>query len=86
MVEGTRLNLFLDIAIATEHHIDVLPVPRLLLVQNFSDEKLQGMTEVCLTRAILLNWYILWIGGTAEDKASLYHKLCHLCRHGYFNC
>ncbi len=25
-------------------------------------------------------------GGTAEDKASLYHKLCHLCRRCCFNC
>ena len=49
MVDGTRLDLLLDIVIATGHHIDVLPVLRLLFVQNFSDEKLHSMTEVCLT-------------------------------------
>jgi hypothetical protein len=62
MADGTCLDLLLDAVIATGHHIDVLPVLRLLLVQNFSDEKLHGTTEVCLTQAILLDWYILWIG------------------------
>jgi hypothetical protein len=62
MVDGTWLDLLSDIVIATGHHIDVLPVPRFLLVQNFSDKKLHGMMEVCLTRAILLDWYILRIG------------------------
>ncbi len=63
MVKGTHLDLLSDVVIATGHHIDVLPVPRLLLVENFSDEKLHSMTEICLTQAILLDWYILWIVG-----------------------
>ncbi len=62
MVEGTRLDLLLDVVIATGHHVDVLLVPRLLLMQSFCNEKLHSMTEVCLTQAILLNWYILRIG------------------------
>ncbi len=66
MVDRTRLDLLLGIVIATGHHIDVLPVPWLLLVQNFSDEKLYGTTEVCLARAILLDWYILRIGRFRE--------------------
>jgi hypothetical protein len=49
MVKGTHLDLLLDIVIPTGHHMDVLLVPWLLLVQNFSDEKHHGMTEVCLT-------------------------------------
>jgi hypothetical protein len=61
MVEGTRLDLLLDVVIATGHHVDILPVPWLLLVQNFCNEKLHSMAEVCLTRAILLHWYILRI-------------------------
>ncbi len=52
--------------IATGHHVDVLPVPPLLLMQNFSNEKLHSTTEVCLTQAILLNWYILQIGWFRE--------------------
>jgi hypothetical protein len=66
MVEGTRLDLLLDVVIATGYHVDVLLVLRLLLVQNISNEKLHGTTEVCLTWAILLNWYILWIGWFRE--------------------
>jgi hypothetical protein len=46
MVEGTCLDFLSDIVIATGHHIDVLPVPWLLLVQNFSNEKLHGTMEV----------------------------------------
>ncbi len=49
MVEGTRLDLLLDVVIATGYHVDVLLVLRLLLVQNISNEKLHGTTEVCLT-------------------------------------
>ncbi len=66
MVDGTHFYLLSDVAIATRHHRDVLPVPWLLLVQNFSDEKLHGTTEVCLTQAILLDWYILRIGWFRE--------------------
>jgi hypothetical protein len=49
MVDGTCLDLLLDVVIAIGHHIDVLPIPWLLLVQNFGNEKLHNMTEVCLT-------------------------------------
>ncbi len=49
MVDGICLDLLSDVAIATRHHMDVLPVPWLLLGQNFSDEKLHNMMEVCLT-------------------------------------
>ena len=70
MVDGTCLDLLLDVMIATGHHIDVLLVPWLLLVQNFSNEKLHSTTEVCLARAILLNWYILWIGQFREVLAN----------------
>jgi hypothetical protein len=62
MVEGTCLDLLLDVVIATGHHVDVLPVPWLLLVQNFNSEKLHITMEVCLTQAILLDWYVLRIG------------------------
>jgi hypothetical protein len=66
MVNGTCLDLLLDVVIAAGHHIDVLPVPQLLFVKNLSNEKLHGMTEVCLTQAILLDWYILWISRFQE--------------------
>ncbi len=66
MVEGNCLDLLSDIVIATKHHVDVLPVRRLLLVQNFRNEKLHSTTEVCLTQAILLDWYILRIGWFQE--------------------
>ncbi len=66
MVKGTHFDLLLDVVIAPGHHVNVLPVPRLLLVQNFSNEKLHGMTEVCPIQAILLNWYILRIGWFRE--------------------
>ncbi len=39
MVNGTCLDLLSDVVIATRHHIDVLPVLQLLLVQNFSNDK-----------------------------------------------
>ncbi len=66
LVKGTHLNLLLDIVITTRQHVEVLPVPRLLLMQNFSNEKLHSRTEVCFTRAILLDWYILRIGQFRE--------------------
>ncbi len=70
MVKGTCLDLLSDVVIAIGHHRDVLLVLRLLLVQNFSNEKLHSTTEVCLARAILLNWYILWIGQFREVLAN----------------
>ncbi len=66
MVKRNHLDFLLDIVIATGHHVDVLLVPRLLHVQNFSNEKLHSTTEVCLTQAILLDWDILWIGWFQE--------------------
>ena len=66
MVNGTRLDLLLDIVITTGHHIDVLPVPWQLLMQNFSNEKLHNTMEVRLTRAILLDWYILQLVGSGK--------------------
>ncbi len=55
MVDGTCLDLLSDVLIATGHHIDVLQVPWLILMQNFSNEKLHGTTKVSITRAILLD-------------------------------
>ncbi len=66
MVEGTFLDLLSDVMIATGHHVDVLLVPRLLFVQNFCNENLHSTMEVCLTQAILLDWYILRIGWFRE--------------------
>jgi hypothetical protein len=66
MVEGTCLDLLLDVVIPTRHHIDVLLAPWLLLMQNFSNKKLPGTTEVCLTQAIFLDWYILRISRFRE--------------------
>jgi hypothetical protein len=66
MIDGTHLNLLFDVVITTGHHIDVLPAPWLLLEQKFNNEKLHGAMEVCLTQAILLDWYILRISWFQE--------------------
>ncbi len=55
MIKGTCLDLLSDVVIANKYHVDVLLVPWLLLMQNFSNEKLHSTMEVCLTRAILLD-------------------------------
>ncbi len=62
MINEAHLNLLLDILIATGHHVDVLSVLWLLLVQIFEDKKLHSMTEVCLAQEILLGRDILRVG------------------------
>ncbi len=47
------------IDVATGHHVDVLPVSWLWLVESFDDEKLHDTTKVLLCQAILLGRYIL---------------------------
>ena len=49
IINRAHLDLFLDIVVATRHHVDVLLVLWLHLVKSFDDEKLQGMTKVLLT-------------------------------------
>jgi hypothetical protein len=48
MIDGARLNLFSDTVVPTGHHVDVLPVSGLWLVENFDDEKLHGTMKVLL--------------------------------------
>jgi hypothetical protein len=62
MIDGARLVPFLDIVLPTGHHVDVLLILWLSLVESFDDEKLHSMTKVLLYQAILLGGYILWVG------------------------
>jgi hypothetical protein len=48
MINGACLDLLPDVVIITRHHVDVLLVSWLLLVQSLDDKKLHGMTKVCL--------------------------------------
>ncbi len=66
MIDRACLDPFLCIVVATGHHVDVLPVLWLWLVERFDDEKLHGMTKVLLCRAILLGGYILRVGQLRE--------------------
>ncbi len=62
MINGARLDLFLDIVVPTGHHVDLLLVSWLWLMESFDDEKLRGTPEVLLCQPILLGGYILWVG------------------------
>jgi hypothetical protein len=48
MIDGACLDLFLDVVVTTRHHVDVLLVSWLQLVESYDDEKLHGMTKVLL--------------------------------------
>jgi hypothetical protein len=66
MIYGAHLDHFLDVVVATGHHVDVLPVLWLWLLESFDDEKLHGTTKVLLRRAVLLGGYILRVGWLQE--------------------
>jgi hypothetical protein len=65
-IDGSHLDLFLDIVVATGHHVDVLPVLWLCLVKSFDDKKLHSTTKVLLAQVILLDGYILRVGWLRE--------------------
>jgi hypothetical protein len=60
MINEACLDLFSDVVVATGHHIDVLPVLWLWLVESFDDEKLHG------TMTMLLGGYVLQVGRLRE--------------------